>query len=662
MRRLAILAALLAGSALAAAAATAAEATDLRRPAGADWTLNGGDWANSRYSVLRQINPATVGRLGAAWVVDFPGANSKAVPVVQDGRMFVAVGSALVALDGASGRELWRYQPKDATFLGIMPGYANNKGVALGEGLLFIGLSNGMLLAVRQATGEAVWSRAVGDTPPLPGQVISAAPTYVNGLVIAGLGIGDYNIRGRVMAFRAATGEPVWRFDTIPAPGEPGHETWPQDSDLWQRGGGGLWQTPVVDPDLGVVLFGTGNAQPHSGGELRAGDNLYTASVVALDLKTGKYRWHHQLTHHELWDADVATPLVLYEAVIAGRPRKAVAAMRTDGELFVFDRATGEPLFAIEERPVRQNARLKTAATQPFPATQPIGPRCVEPDQAPPGFVLGCFYDTVDVDQPNLLQPFIRARVAPMALDPATARLFVGTQVAPHWFRRSADPMAMFAPSQAPGMKSYGLITALDGRTGRIAWERRVPYALQQSGGFTATAGGLLLHGEPDGNFQALDMSDGKLLWQFQTGASVDGPAMTYEVGGVQHVAVMATGSLWTFRLDGTKPPRPAPTPPRTETAFAGRIVEGDRVTLAPAGPEADEHAVRPLRLRVAAGGRVTWTNEGKTAHSAAAVDGSWTTGSLAPGQSKTLTFARPGTYSYVCPEHPWSYAQLIVQ
>ena len=217
---------------------------------------------------------------------------------------------------------------------------------------------------------------------------------------------------GRVVAVDAKTAQGfAWVFHVVPGPGEKGHETWPKDGDAWKHGGGAVWMTPAVDPALGLVYVGTGNAIPELGGEVRPGDNLYTASVVALDLKTGKLRWHYQTTHHDVFEQDLGTPMVLYDSEVAGKPRKGVGVMRTDGYLFLLDRATGKPIVPVEERPVKQDPRLATAPTQPFPVgAEPIAPRCVEKEIAPAGFKLGCYFDPISIDRPNLMAPTLVTR------------------------------------------------------------------------------------------------------------------------------------------------------------------------------------------------------------------------------------------------------------
>jgi quinohemoprotein ethanol dehydrogenase len=262
----------------------------------------GGDWGNTRYSPLNQINADTVKTLAGAWQKKFDGENSRSIPVVRDGLMFVTASAHVYALNPKTGETVWTYTPP-------VPPSNLFKGVAIGNGLVFVGLSDARVIAINEKTGEFVWEALVSDPAPTrtdltskfnyvgappTGQYISAAPTYVNGLVIAAMANGDYAIRGRVAAFDSKTGKRVWKFDTVPAPGEPGHETWPADNDAWKKGGGGVWMTPTVDVDLGMIYFGTGNPVPYYGGEPRAGDNLYTDSLVALDLKSGKLRWHFQ--------------------------------------------------------------------------------------------------------------------------------------------------------------------------------------------------------------------------------------------------------------------------------------------------------------------------------------------------------------------------------
>ena len=628
------------------------------------WPFHGGSSSNTRFSALDQINTDNIKTLGGAWTVDIAPEAAKGPPVVADGMMFLAAnGGHVMALDPVTGKTIWSMLPTG-------PGIdARNRGLAVGGGKVYVGLTDGSLMAVDEKTGAHAWTTYIGDGPARFGMFVSAAPIYADGLVIGGLASGDAGIRGRLVALDADTGKLVWQFDTIPGPGQAGHDTWPE-GDAWKNGGAGVWMVPSVDPDLGMVYFGTSNASPQYGGEVRPGNNLYTATAVALDLKTGQEKWHFQAVHHDIWEADLGTPMVLYDPVIDGTPRKAIAVLRTDGELFVLDRATGKPLIPVEERPVKQNARLATAPTQPYSVgVDKVGPNCVPPDLIPPGFKPGCYWDPVDYTDPNIVYP-TSTRFAPMSYNPLTGDLYVSGMVGGHWIRRGEDPYFFTLPS-VPGMKDYGLLVALDGTTGKRVWQKQVPYPIAFGSGTTSTAGGLLFHGDPDGNFQAFDAKSGDTLWEFQTGGEATAPVISYAIDGKQYVATIAGSHVWSFALGGTVAPLPAPPKPETMTAFSGRVVSTDAVKMGAtvesigvirAAKFDDEYVFQPMRVKVKQGGTITWTNTGKQAHNATAEDGSWSTGEVAPGASATVTFTKPGTYTYIDKDHPWNMGQVMVE
>ncbi len=234
---------------------------------------------------------------------------------------------------------------------------------------------------------------------------ITTAPLYYDGLVITGFAGGDKAARGRVKAFDARNGKLVWTFYTVPAPGEVGHDTWPSHNDTWKHGGAAVWQTPAVDPELGLVYFSTGNPGPDLNGSVRPGDNLFTVSMVAIEAKTGKYRWHFQQVHHDLWDYDSPNPVVLFDATINGTLRKGIVEIGKTGYVYILDRVTGKPLVGIEERPVMQEPRQATAATQPIPIGDEVIPH--EIDIEPEGFKLinnGRIF-TPFWDQPVVMKP-----------------------------------------------------------------------------------------------------------------------------------------------------------------------------------------------------------------------------------------------------------------
>jgi alcohol dehydrogenase (cytochrome c) len=642
-----------------------AQSADARfEQAGKDWPLHGGSWSNTRYSTLDQINTGNIKSLGGAWTVDLKEESAKGPPVVKDGMMFLAAdGGHLMALDPTTGKTVWSILPPTSAI------DARNRGLGVGGGKVYVGLTDGSVMAVDEKTGAHAWTTYIGDGPARFGMFVSAAPTYVDGVVIAGLASGDAGIRGRAVGLDAKTGKLLWQFNTIPGPGEAGHDTWP-DGDAWKNGGAGVWMIPSVDPALGLVYFGTSNASPQYGGEIRPGDNLYTATAIAVDYKTGKEKWHFQALHHDIWEGDLGTPLVLYDPVIDGKTRKAIAVLRTDGELFVLDRATGKPIIPVEERPVAQNKRLATAPTQPYSVgVDKVGPNCVEADLIPAGFKAGCYWDPIDYTDPNVIVP-TTTRFAPMSYSPKTGDLYVSAQVGGHWIRRGDDAYFFSLPA-VPGMKSYGLMVALDGRTGKTVWQKKTPYPIAFGSGTTATAGGLLFHGDPDGTFQALDQKTGDTLWEFQTGGEATTPVIAYEAGGKEYVATVAGSHVWSFAEGGKAAPLPAPPKPETESSFAGRVVSTDKIAMSAtiqsigvikASQFTDEYVFQPVRAKVKAGAVVTWTNTGKEPHTATAADGSWSTGEIAPGQSGTVTVTKPGSYTYIDKDHPWNMGQLIVE
>jgi glucose dehydrogenase len=391
-----------------------------------EWLTVGGDWANTRHSSLSYITPENVTKLGGAWTSQKfdQAASSRAMPVVKDGLMFVTVPPSVYALDAKTGATVWRFQAGGGR--GQAPvqdglGSPAREGVAVAEGLVFVGLSNARVIALNQKTGTLVWNQYVGDNPRDKGQVVSGAPLHAGGLVSVGLS-ADNGWRGQVVALNPKTGKEAWRFFAIPGDGDKGHETWPRN-ESWKRGGGAVWLVGAADPDLGLLYYVTGNGVPQLGGEGRAGDNLYLCSVVALDAATGRVRWYYQVIRHDIWEGDISIAPVLYDTQIDGRPRKAIAAMRADGYLFMLDRESGKPLMKVEDRSVPQDTFQKTAPTQPFPVgADRVLPDCDEwrKQATPKVFEIGCFFTAASVQKPNVLAPNYGTRVAPMSFNPQT--------------------------------------------------------------------------------------------------------------------------------------------------------------------------------------------------------------------------------------------------
>jgi quinohemoprotein ethanol dehydrogenase len=670
-----------------AASAFGAESIDYQSFPDKEWPLHDGHLGNSRYSKLKGIDTGTVKALGGVWATELKGGISRSSPIVQNGLMFIGAGGALLAanvkfmaIEGGGSGGLYALNPKTGevvwTYVAPGAGVSNlNKGPGAGDGKVFLGLADAHVVAVDQKTGKELWNTLAGADPLPSGEFIGAAPIYAAGLVIVGIGSGDAGISGRVVALDAKTGAKRWEFRTIPGPHEVGHDSWPSDNESWKQGGGGIWANVSVDPKLGLVYFGTGNAFPMLGGEVRSGDNLYTTSLVAIDLKTGKYRWHYQFTHHDMWESDVGAPTVLYDAMVGGKKVPAIAAMRTDGNLLTFNRATGAPLQEMEERPVRQVDRLHSSKTQPYPkGADQVGFACAQPDLTPVGFKLGCFYDAVDYTDPNMMLPTSATRSAPMSYDPETKQFYITGAVGAGWTRRAVNPYFFSGGiTPVPGVKSYGVLAAFDAATHKITWQKKMPSAAINNGsGAMTTAGGLLFHGEPDGNLQAYDAKNGDLLWQFQTGEPIGGPVSTYELGGQQYVAVVSGSHVWAFAIGGKLDQATARPVMVQGSGFSGRIVPTNKIQMGEEqdsliGPSIkekfkDDYALVPRRAKVSVGTAVTWTNTSTLTRDATAQDGSWTTGPILPGQSATVTVNKPGSYTYVSKAHPWVYGELIVE
>jgi quinohemoprotein ethanol dehydrogenase len=566
---------------------------DYRKPAGSEWPLVGGDWGNTRYSTLAKIDTSNVKMLKGAWMTRLnsgfgPPYSQQATPVVRDGIMYMSTGQQDVfALNAKTGSILWEYRST------ADPSTPNNKakrGVALGEGMVFavemdirkqanpsgeFQHSNAggkgsrtnrpepvtFVFALDQRTGKLLWKHEVGEDVPKEVflKYITAPPLYYKGLVYVTLSGGDGGVRGRLTAHDAKTGREVWRWWATPQPGEFGSDTWEGES--WKKGGGSMWVQPALDPDLGLLYVNTGNPWPGYNGSTRGGDNLFTCSVVALDAMTGKYRWHYQTVHHDLWDFDMPTPIILFDQVYNGQVRKALAAHSKQGWVYILDRTNGKPLIGIHEKPVPQEPKLKTAATQPIPDGDPTAPQCAEPVE---GYEQGCMF-TPSWSDKKIAQPAAAGDWAPGAYDPQSGYLFFTTGVATRKFFPGRIPV--------PGSREYGLITALNSRTNKKLWQKELPYMAGFGSGVLATAGGLLFHGGTDGYFRAFDSQTGEELWRFQTGFGADAPAATYEIDGEQYVAIAAGGSrdglaeargdlVWAFKVGGLLNPLNSPPPP----------------------------------------------------------------------------------------------------
>ena len=558
--------------------APAFTARQLLAPPTSGWITNGGTLFNQRYSPLTLLNRDNVAGLKALWRTGMvsgvtPGHAGQAQILAFEGVLYVANGANDVfAMDVDSGRILWTFKGNPDLRAGSPIG-RTSRGVALGDGKVFVAQADAKLSALDQRTGQVLWS--IEAERWQEGFAITSAPLYYDGLVITGFNGGEMGTRGRVKAYEAKTGKLVWTFYTVPGPGEFGHDTWPKDSDAWTRGGASVWQTPALDPELGLLYFSTGNPGPDLNGSVRPGDNLFSGSIVAIEAKTGRYRWHFQQVHHDIWDYDSPNPVVLFDALYAGKQRKGLVEVGKTGWAYILDRETGKPLIGIDEKPVPQEPRQATAATQPYPVGDSIVPQQInivpEGARLVPGTVRipndGKIFTPFWTDQ-IMVKPGTMggANWPPSSYDPDSHLLYVcaSDRISTFWVR---EPLETPGPNKVYMGGSFGqaqvddsgILAALDVRTNRLVWRqewRDICYS-----GSVVTAGGLLFVGRSDGRLTAVDKRNGELLWQFQTDAGVNTTVTTFEHKGRQLVAVHAGGGafangkrgdgVWMFSLDG---------------------------------------------------------------------------------------------------------------
>jgi len=560
------------------AVAPAFGAKELTAQPQGNWITNGGNVFNQRYSPLTLLNRDNIKDLKALWRTSMgsgaqPNNSGQAQILHYEGVLYVINGvNDVFALDVDTGAILWTYHGNPEPKAGVPMG-RSSRGVALGDGKVFVAQIDAKIVALNQKNGTVVWAT---EADWQKGVSATSAPLYYDGLVIVGYSGGEMASRGRVRAFSAKDGKPVWQFNTVPGPGEFGHDTWPSGSNAWEFGGAPVWQTPAVDPELGLVYFSTGNPGPDLHGGIRPGDNLFSVSIVAVEAKSGKYRWHFQQVHHDIWDYDSPNPVVLFDAQVDGKMRKGLVEVSKTGWAYILDRETGRPIIGIEEKAVMQEPRQKTAATQPYPIGDAIVPQSI--DIPPEGSSVIPSGATV-VNDGKIFTPFWNDPIAvkpgtmgganwpPSSYDPESHLLYVCASDRINSFSVQeslntpvANQVYMGGRFVQTNADDRGILAALDLRTNRLAWRqqwREICYS-----GSVVTAGGLLFVGRSDGRLTALDKVNGKLLWEFMTDAGVNTTVTTFEWKGEQRVVVHAGGGvfagatrgdgIWMFALSGT--------------------------------------------------------------------------------------------------------------
>jgi len=561
--------------------APAFSAAELVRLPARNWVTNGGNIYNQRYSTLSQINRDNVGNVKAVWRVALngsgvgPGYSQQAQALFYEGVIYVVTGdNDVFAVDVETGKFLWTYKGEvDFTKTVVCCGRLS-RGLGLGDGKIFLGRIDGRLVALDQQTGKVVWDVLAAD--PAHGYGITAAPLYYDGKVITGFTGGEYAVRGRISAYDANTGQEVWNFWTIPGPGEIGHATWPQNNDAWKFGGAPVWQTPSVDPELGMIYFSTGNAGPDLNGAIRAGDNLFAASLVALDAATGEYRWHFQVVRHDIWDYDAPNPTVLFDAMYDGIPRKGVAVVSKAGYLYILDRVTGVPLTPVVETPVPQDRMQATAATQPIPQGDQVVRHDIEvvgEDFEGTLRNAGRTFTPFNAELEAIWRPFSGVTWHPSSYNIQSNLMYICAGDGPGR-GKGGDPNATIGPDPGAETRRYvqgtfgsardigtdnrSTLVAMNVTNHKVAWRRLLD---NRCAGTVTTAGGLIFAGRFNGQLTAMNSETGQRLWSFQTDGGFTTTATTFEHKGVQYLAGIAGGGvtggrlndgLWLFSLNGT--------------------------------------------------------------------------------------------------------------
>jgi quinohemoprotein ethanol dehydrogenase len=551
------------------ALAPAFTGADLAARPGANWITNGGDVSNARYSSLDQINTGNVSQLKEEWHIHLDGSgaapkySAEATPLVYNGVMYIPTGNSDVfALNAATGERIWTYHSgMEQTINTACCGW-DNRGVAIGDGKVFVAQLDGTLVALDQMTGGVIWKIIVHNWRE--GYTLTAAPLYYNGLVYVGSTGGEFMSRGSVSAYHASDGSPAFRFFTAPAPGEIGGQTWPAGPLGFSTGGATVWNTPSVDTQTNTIYFSTGNAAPWT--SRGPGLNLFTSSMVAIDATTGQIRWWYQMVHHDLWDYDCPNATMLFDVAIGGVMRKAIGEACKTGWLYLLDRTTGKPLLGIVEKKVPQSKAMNTWPTQPIPVGDRITPQtCALKKNYKKPFAgkpikVGCIWEPPAIGHATAVSPSAQGGVDwnPSAYNPDTHYAYfcaadsdMGIQAVPA-AKINADYLAGKSNSGAniTGITfNQGYITAMDVTTNKVAWRVKWPRTCY-SGTFT-TAGGLVFAGRGTGEFDAYDAKTGKELWKAMLASNIAAPGMTYSVNGKQYIALYDGGTAFTFESPG---------------------------------------------------------------------------------------------------------------
>jgi len=553
--------------------------------AGENWITTAGGLTDNRYSTLSQISTTNVATLKVAWhtKLGFKPAKSEAQQanaVVYKGIMYLNTGVCRVyAMDATTGSILWTFNAPPLT---VTPIFAENRGVAIGDGKVYAGCLDGVLYALDQRTGNVVWKHQYGPGGIAVGYFSTAPTLYYgpdpangmpNGAVIQGISGGDWGARSYALALDAKTGRQLWKWYAVPGPGEPGSGTWQLGE--WQKGGGAIWISSSVDPKLGLIYFVTGNPVPYNG--RGPGSNLFTDSIVALNISDGSLAWYFQTVHHDLWDYDVTNPPIIFDAVVAGTMRQGIAVASKTGWVYILDRATGEPLPpGIVEKKVPQlpkkdkwRSYVNASPTQPYPQGEAFVDQCAHKKDfkklAPDGhpYIIGCIFTPWPKGKQTFTAwtPSSAVDWPPSAYSPTTHYEYVCATDGPgsalgaipkkqqKWIPGDVFSVvgANFGSAKTP---NHGAVVAMDVTTNKVAWKVKGAAAGWPTAcysGILATGGGLVVAGhtgdKTGGSISAYNAMTGTKLWDSEKlDGGVNAPTMTYSVGGKQYISVFAGG------------------------------------------------------------------------------------------------------------------------
>ena len=511
-----------------AAPVTPAEIAQIMQPARSDWANYNGGFDGNRHSLLDQISTATVGKLQPRFIFAPGGQGLEGTPIVIGDMMYVTGGTRVCALNAKTGKPVW-CTPRNSGIAGAPKSapapVGPNRGVAvLGDRVFYIS-DDAYLVALNRLTGAVMWSVWLPEKGAEGKFYSSMAPMVVNDMIVAGIAGGDSPMRGFLAAYRSDSGKLAWRFYTIPKPGEmPLAKTW--IGRALATGGGATWHTGSYDAETGTLYWAVGNPYPDTDPDERGGRNLYTNSVIALDAKTGKFKWHFQFTPYDTHDWDATQSMVLVDTVWKGKPRKLLLSAQRSGIFYVLDRTNGA--FLLAKPFVKKMSWASGFEKDGTPILAPGNTPTVDGVKTCPG-VRGAT---------NWYSP---------AYNPQTRLFYVMAAEDCGIYRKSGK---IFGPNPDPSDVGTRLVRALNIETGDMVWEKLLTGPQETNyTGVLSTAGGLVFHGETGGDFSAVDAATGKTLWRFRANDSWRASPMTYMVGGKQYVAAMDSTNLISFAL-----------------------------------------------------------------------------------------------------------------